>query len=155
VPTSNVHSDVQDRVESYTIHMIFARRLRIISKAHNFQFGINIILLHSPDSHSSQVRVGMLHFPFLLCRISSLGRKAYSASIHCYSILHTNIPGLKTPFGNKLFSFFTTTMVWSGFGPYHGLWCEDAPTKHIGVIPTPWTMMHALCLGVFAPQPEL
>jgi hypothetical protein len=30
------------------------------------------------------------------------------------------------------------------FGAYHGLWLDDAPTKRIGVIPTPWTMMRAL-----------
>ncbi len=29
-------------------------------------------------------------------------------------------------------------------GPYHGLWLDDAPTKRIGVIPTPWTMTLAL-----------
>ncbi len=36
------------------------------------------------------------------------------------------------------------TMAKSGFGPYHGLRLDDAPTKRIGVIPTPWTMMLAL-----------
>jgi hypothetical protein len=36
------------------------------------------------------------------------------------------------------------TMVTSGFGLYHGLWHDDAPTKHIGVILTPWTMTRAL-----------
>jgi hypothetical protein len=46
-------------------------------------------------------------------------------------------------------------MVWSGFGPYDGLCCEDAPTKRIGVIPTPGTKTHALGLGVLAPQPKL
>ena len=30
-----------------------------------------------------------------------------------------------------------STMAPSGFGPYRGLWLEDAPTKYIGVIPTP------------------
>ncbi len=65
---------------------------------------------------------------------------------------HTRI---ETPFANKLFSSFTATMVWSGFGPYHGLCCEDAPTKCIGVIPTPWTKMRLLGLGILAPQPEL
>jgi hypothetical protein len=29
-------------------------------------------------------------------------------------------------------------MAKSGFGPYHGLWLDDTPTKRIGVIPTPW-----------------
>ncbi len=55
---------------------------------------------------------------------------------HFHSILGTKIPGLKTPFVNKLFSCFTATMVWSSSGPYHGLWCEDTSTKHIGIIPT-------------------
>lgn len=35
-------------------------------------------------------------------------------------------------------------MAKSGFGPYHGLWLDDAPTKPIGVIPTPWMMTRAL-----------
>jgi hypothetical protein len=46
-------------------------------------------------------------------------------------------------------------MVWSGFGPFHGLCCEDAPTKCIGVITTPWTKTRALGLGVLAQQPKL
>jgi hypothetical protein len=37
-------------------------------------------------------------------------------------------------------------MASSGFGPYHGLWYDDARTKRLGVIPTPWTMMDALGL---------
>jgi hypothetical protein len=32
----------------------------------------------------------------------------------------------------------------SGFGPYHGMWLEDAQTKNIGVIPTPWAMTHVV-----------
>jgi hypothetical protein len=32
VPTPNMHPDIRDRVESYTIHMIFAHRLRITFK---------------------------------------------------------------------------------------------------------------------------
>jgi len=35
-------------------------------------------------------------------------------------------------------------MATSGFGPYHGLWLDDAPTKCTGVIPTPWMMTRAL-----------
>jgi hypothetical protein len=76
-------------------------------------------------------------------------------SIHFYSILRIDIPGSKTPFVNKLFLVFTATIVWSSFGPYHGLWHEDTPTKRIGIIPTPWTMMPALGLGVLTPQPIL
>jgi hypothetical protein len=35
-------------------------------------------------------------------------------------------------------------MAMSGFGPYHGLWLDDTPTKRIGIIPTPWMMTPAL-----------
>ncbi len=38
----------------------------------------------------------------------------------------------------------SVTMVTSGFGLYHGLLLDDAQTKHIDIIPTPWTMMRAL-----------
>ncbi len=40
----------------------------------------------------------------------------------------------------------SVTMVTSGFGPYHGLWLDDAPTKHIGVMLTPWMMTDVLGL---------
>jgi hypothetical protein len=33
-----------------------------------------------------------------------------------------------------------------GFGPYPGLWLDDAPTKGIGMIPTPWVMTGMLDL---------
>jgi hypothetical protein len=46
-------------------------------------------------------------------------------------------------------------MVWSGVGPYHGMWCECAQAKCIGAILTPWAMMIALGLGVITPQPVL
>ena len=35
-------------------------------------------------------------------------------------------------------------MAAGGFGPYHHLWADDAPSKRIGVTPTPWAMMPAL-----------
>jgi len=38
-------------------------------------------------------------------------------------------------------------MVVSGFGPYHHLVHDDAPTEHAGVILTPWAMPLALGLG--------
>jgi hypothetical protein len=38
-------------------------------------------------------------------------------------------------------------MVVSYFGPYHRLVHGDAPTKHAGVIITPWVMPLALGLG--------
>jgi hypothetical protein len=56
---------------------------------------------------------------------------------------------------NKLFWLFAATMVWSGFGPYHGIWREHAQTKCIGAILTPWAMTIALGLGIITPQPEL
>jgi hypothetical protein len=37
-------------------------------------------------------------------------------------------------------------MAFSGFGLYYGLWHDDTPTKHIGVMPTPWMMADALGL---------
>ena len=48
------------------------------------------------------------------------------------------------PLGTQLLRNTDVTMAKSGFGPYHGLRLDDAPTKRIGVIPTPWTMMLAL-----------
>jgi hypothetical protein len=37
-------------------------------------------------------------------------------------------------------------MASSGLGPYHGLWYDNAQTKRLGIIPTPWMMMDALGL---------
>jgi hypothetical protein len=64
VPTPNVHSDVWDRVESYTIYILLAYRLKI-----TFSFSLELIisflvqlqhlLLPSLIVTSSQVRVGM------------------------------------------------------------------------------------------------
>jgi hypothetical protein len=45
-----------------------------------------------------------------------------------------------------------STMAPSGFGPYRGMWLEDAQTKCIGIIPTPWAMTHVLGLVSFHPQ---
>jgi hypothetical protein len=79
VPTPNVHLDVRDCVESYTMHMLLARRLKII-----FTFSLKLILsflvqlqhllFHSLIVTSSPVRVGM-PLPLLLCCISGLGQK--------------------------------------------------------------------------------
>ena len=35
-------------------------------------------------------------------------------------------------------------MAAGGFGPYHRLWADNAPSKGIDVTPTPWAMMYAL-----------
>jgi hypothetical protein len=37
-------------------------------------------------------------------------------------------------------------MMTGGFGSYHGLWLDDSPTKRIGVVLTPWTVIDALGL---------
>ncbi len=52
--------------------------------------------------------------------------------------------GQQIPFVTQLSRNTCVTMAKSGFGPYHGLWLDDAPTKSIGVIPTPWIMTSAL-----------
>jgi hypothetical protein len=62
-----------------------------------------------------------------------------------YVILRRIVPGPKPPSTTQLLRKTGGTMVMSGVGLYHGLWLDDAPTKCIGVIPTPWTMM--LMLG--------
>ena len=47
-----------------------------------------------------------------------------------------------------------STMASSGFGPYHGMLLEDAQTKCVIIIPTPWSMTHVLGLVQFPPQHE-
>jgi hypothetical protein len=39
---------------------------------------------------------------------------------------------------------FPLTMMVSGFGPYHHLQPNDAPTECADIIPTPWAMMPVL-----------
>ncbi len=77
VPTPNVHSDVWDQVESYTIYMLLACRLEI-----TFTFSLKLIisflvqlqhlLLPSLIVTSSQVRVST-PLPLWSCCISGLG----------------------------------------------------------------------------------
>jgi hypothetical protein len=55
----------------------------------------------------------------------------------------------------NLFLFFAATMAWSSFGPYHGLWRKNTPSKHIVVTSTSGGMMRALGLGILTPQPKL
>jgi hypothetical protein len=53
---------------------------RPLSKSHKIHFDATMQpLLPSLDSHFSQVRVSTLFFLFLLCCISSLGRRTYSS----------------------------------------------------------------------------
>ncbi len=61
-----------------------------------------------------------------------------------YIILRRIIPGPKPPSTTQSLRKTGVTMVTSGFGPYHGLWLDDVPTKCIGVMLTPWTMTDAL-----------
>ena len=49
---------------------------------------------------------------------------------------------------SPLTSRFPLIMAADGFGPYHRLWTDDAPSKPIGVTPTPWVMMPVLGLGI-------
>ncbi len=81
VPTPNVHSDVWDHAESYTIYMLLACRLKI-----TFTFSLKLIiffleqlqhlLLPSLIVTSSQVRVGM-PFPLQCAVTLAWGQKAY------------------------------------------------------------------------------
>ncbi len=52
----------------------------------------------------------------------------------------------KNPSRDKIIEKLVSTVASSNFGPYHGLWLDDAQTKHLGIIPTAWTMMDALGL---------
>jgi hypothetical protein len=65
---------------------------------------------------------------------------------------HTIVPG---SVAQKLFWFVATTMAPSGFGPYHGQWRKDNPTKRIDITPTSGAMMRTLGLDVLTPQPEI
>ena len=47
---------------------------------------------------------------------------------------------------DRYYANTVSTMASSGFGPYHGQWHVDAPTKCIGAIPTLWVMTIALGL---------
>ncbi len=48
----------------------------------------------------------------------------------------------------------TGTMALSGFDPYHGLWCYDAPSKCIVTTPTLGVMIAACCFVWIPPQPS-
>jgi hypothetical protein len=61
-----------------------------------------------------------------------------------YGILRTIVPGPRPPSATQLLRKTAVTIVTSGFGLYHGLWLDDAPTKCIGVILIPWRMTCAL-----------
>ncbi len=61
-----------------------------------------------------------------------------------YNILRRIVLGPKIPFATQLLRNTHVTMAKSCVGPYHGMWLDDAPTKPIGIIPTPWMMTRAL-----------
>ena len=76
--------------------------------------------------------------------------------VEVVSTLRRNVPYLHTStyfLGHKIHPCLSTnsaseaTMVVSGFGPYHRLVHDDAPTGHAGVILTPWAMPIVLGLG--------
>jgi hypothetical protein len=74
-------------------------------------------------------------------------RSILSRDFLWYIILHRIVlPGPKPPSVTQLLRKTGVTMVTSAFGPYHGLWLDDAPTKHIGIMLTPWMMTDALGL---------
>jgi hypothetical protein len=81
----------------------------------------------------------------LLCRneVTSL-RSILLCDFLWYVILRRIVPGPKPPSTTQLLRKTGVTMVTIGFGLYHGLWLDDAPTKRIGIIPTPWTMTRVL-----------
>jgi hypothetical protein len=60
---------------------------------------------------------------------------------YCLIVLTGTLPRYDRYYANTV-----STMASSGFGPYHGQWHIDAPTKCIGAIPTLWVMMTALGL---------
>ncbi len=77
VPTPNVHSDVWNHVESYTIYMLLACGLKItftvsLKLIMSFLVQLQHLLLPSLIVTSSQVRVGM-PLPLWLSCISGLG----------------------------------------------------------------------------------
>jgi hypothetical protein len=61
-----------------------------------------------------------------------------------YTFLRRIILGQNIAFATQLLRNTSVTMFKSGFGPYHGLWLDGAPTKPIDIIPTPWMMTRAL-----------
>jgi hypothetical protein len=76
--------------------------------------------------------------------------------VEVVSTLRRNVPYLHTStyfLGHKIHPCLSTnsaseaTMVVSGFGPYHRLVHDDAPTGHAGVILTSWAMPTVLGLG--------
>ncbi len=80
----------------------------------------------------------------LSCIYSRAGGSTVSY-VHLYQVRNTL---LRINYLTRLVS----TMALSGFGPYHGMSLEDAQTKCVDIIPTPWAMTHALGLVPFPSQ---
>jgi hypothetical protein len=97
VPTPNVHSDVWDRVESYTMYMLLACRPKItftfsLKLIISFLVQLQYLLLPSLIDTSSQVRVGT-PLPLQLCCISGLG----PGLLHHDAIVSSDISGCHRP----------------------------------------------------------
>jgi hypothetical protein len=58
------------------------------------------------------------------------------------------------PLRLNYFGVRRATMASSGFGPYHGLWRGNTPSKRINITTTSVAMICAVGLGVLTPQPE-
>ena len=122
-------------------HALLAERLR----------GTLIDIVGTESSENGRIRLGAQrnHTKNYLCAKPENTRKLE------YSLSQTMLFFIAYAAYPTVFSFFAATMVWSGFGPYHGMWREYDQTKCIGAILTPWAMTIALGLGVITLQPEL
>jgi hypothetical protein len=78
-----------------------------------------------------------------------------SRYIQFYNKLRGIVPSCKTHCTTNLFISYAGIMALSGFGPYHGLWCYDAPSKRIIVTPTLGVMISALGLVSIPPKPAI
>jgi hypothetical protein len=78
VPTLNMRSDIWDCVESYGIHMLLARRLKIIPTKLIISFLVLHILLHSLVKLLSLV-ASMQHAHLTLCTFLRLANRPSAA----------------------------------------------------------------------------
>ncbi len=66
---------------------------------------------------------------------------------------YNNLAALFLTTVSQLTSRFLVIMLPSSFGPYHRLWPDDAPSKHIVVTPTWGGMIGVVGLVVPTPKP--
>ncbi len=140
VPTTNVHSDVWDCVESYTICMLLACRLKI-----TFTFSLKLIisfleqlqhdLLPSLIVTSSQVRVGM-PLPLLSCCISGLGPEGlrHNRTIPVVSPGATRGWPLRLLRGNSAYENLQQETQWPNCCLYETPYYVAAPVRETGVV---------------------